>query len=153
MQLMIITEQRLNLQKPGLCRDPTSCYTGGVCCSLESRSPRHTHQWQPCNLGADGSFQEAGDKYICDNLCDKCKAAPVLGLITDKTYDGEIMGKVVRYCQTPVKAKAKCHFLDNAAVLNKHRNSVHYTKEAQDGRFGSNSVTLDRQITASFSGE
>lgn len=63
------------------------------------------------------------------------------------------MGKVVRYCQTPVKAKAKCHFLDNAPVLNRHCIRVHYAKEEQDGQFDSNSVTLDRQITASFSGE
>lgn len=62
------------------------------------------------------------------------------------------MGKVVRYCQTPVKAKAKCHFLGNAAVLNRRCNRVHYAKEAQDGQSGSNSVTLGRQITASFSG-
>ena len=61
------------------------------------------------------------------------------------------MGKVVRYCQTPVKAKAKCHFLDNAAVLNRRCNRVHYAKEARDGQFGSNSDALDRQITASFS--
>lgn len=78
--------------------------------------------------------------------------APILSLITDRTCDGEIIGKVVRYCQTTVKAKAKCHFLDNAAVSNRRCNRVHYAKEVQDGQFGSNSLNLERQITVSFSG-
>lgn len=79
------------------------------------------------------SFQEVMAKYICDNLCDKCKAALVFHIIMDKTCDGEMMEKVVRYCQISVKAKAKCHFLDNVAVLNMHCNTAHYAKQAQDG--------------------
>lgn len=70
----------------------------------------------------------------------------------DKTCDGKIIGKVVRYCQTPVKAKAKCHFPDNAALLNRPCNRARYAKEVQDGQFGSYLVTLNRQVTASFSG-
>lgn len=144
-QLIKATEQLFNRQKPGLGRDTSPCCTRGICW-LDTRG-------LISKLDADGSFQEAGGKFICDNLCDKSKAAPILSLIRDKTCNGKIMGKVVRYCQTPVKAKAKCHSLDNAAVLNRHCIRVHYAKEEQDGQFDSNSVTLDRQITASFSGE
>lgn len=146
-QLMKITEQLFNLQKPGLSRDSSSCCSRGLCWWLESHSPTDTNQWQPCKPCADGSFQEAGDKYICDNLCDKCKVAPILSLITDRTCDGEIIGKVVRHCQTSVKAKAKCHFIDSAAVSNRRCNRVHYAKEVQDGQFGSNSLTLERTST------
>lgn len=63
-----------------------------------------------------------------------------------------IMGKVVRHYQTSVKGKAKCHFLGNAAVLNRLGLRVHYAKEGRDGHSDSNSVTSERQITASFSG-
>lgn len=92
------------------------------------------------------------DECVCDNLCDKCKAAPILSLITNRTCHGEIMGKVVRYCQTPVKVKGKCHLPDNDAVLNTHCNRVHYAKEVQDGQFGRSTGALDRQLTARFPG-
>lgn len=101
-------------------------------------------------LGADGPFQETGGKFICDNLCEKSKAAPVLSLIRNETCNGKIMGKVVRYCQSPVKATAKCHFLGNAAGLNRLCIRAHYAKEGRDRQFDSNSVTSDRQITAQF---
>lgn len=141
-QLMKTAEQFLNLQKPRLGRDTSPCCTRGICW-LDS-------QGLIGKLGTDGSFQETGDKFICDNLCEKSKAVPVLSLIRNKTCNGKIIGKVVRYCQSPVKAKAKCHFLGNAAVLNGLCIRVHYSKKGWDGQFDSNSVASDRQITAQF---
>lgn len=141
-QLMETAEQLLILQKPRPGRDTSLCCARGICW-LDS-------QGLIGKLGADGPFQETGGKFICDNLCEKSKAAPVLSLIRNKTCNGKIMGKVVRYCQSPVKAKAKCHFLGNAAGLNRLCIRVHYAKEGRDRQFDSNSVTSDRQITAQF---
>lgn len=137
-------------ETPLLCRDASSCSTAGLCCSSERRDPGESRQWQPHHPVLGGLSKKPGRSFICDNLCDKCKAAPILSLIMGKACDGEIIRKVVRYCQTPVKAKGKCHFPDNDAVLSMHGNRVHYAKKAQDGQFGRNSGTLDRQMTASF---
>lgn len=141
-QLRKTAEQLPNLQKPRFGRDTSLCCTRGICW-LDS-------QGLISKMGADGSFQETGVKFICDNLCEKDKAVPALSLIRDTTFNGKIMGKVVRLCQTPDKAKAKCHFFSNAAVLSWLCRRVHYAKEGQDGQFDSNSATLDRQITAQF---